>query len=100
MSISVRYFDPDTPTIHEHFLSFVFVSSLKADNLSQYIVSTLSLFNVDLSSIVSQGYDGAVVMSGCGSGVQKGIRELAPQAIYVHCHAHYLTLDGHAGIPR
>ena len=92
MSISVRYLDPDTPTIRERFLSFVFAPSLTADHLSQYIVSTLSLFNLNLSSIVSQGYDGAAVMSGCASGVQKRIRELAPQAIYVHCHAHCLNL--------
>ncbi len=92
MSISVRYLDPDTPTIRESFLTFVFAPSLTADHLSQYIFSTLSLFNLDLSSVVSQGYDGAAVMSGCVSGVQTRIRELAPQAIYVHCHAHCLNL--------
>ena len=42
--------------------------------------------------MVSQGYDGAAVMSGCVSGVQKRIRDLVPQAIYVHCHAHCLNL--------
>ena len=42
--------------------------------------------------IVSQGYDGASAMSGCCSGVQQRIRELVPQAIYVHCHAHCLNL--------
>ena len=31
-------------------------------------------------------------MSGCVSGVQQSIRELAPQAIYIHCHAHCLNL--------
>ncbi len=42
--------------------------------------------------MVSQGYDGAAVMSGCVSGVQKRIRELVPQAVYIHCHAHCLNL--------
>ena len=42
--------------------------------------------------MVSQGYDGASVMSGQCSGVQKRIRELAPHAIYIHCYAHTLNL--------
>ncbi len=42
--------------------------------------------------MVSQGYDGAAVMSGCVSGVQKRIRDLVPKTIYVHCHAHCLNL--------
>ena len=43
--------------------------------------------------IVSQGtYDGASVMSGRCSGVQQHIRELNPQAIYIHCHVHCLNM--------
>ena len=41
---------------------------------------------------MSQGYDGASVMSGHCSGVQTRIREVAPQAIYTHCNAHCLNL--------
>lgn len=39
---------------------------------------------------MSQGYDGASVMSGHCSGVQAQILKVAPQAI--HCNAHYLNL--------
>ena len=42
--------------------------------------------------MVSQGYDGASVMSGHCSGVQQRVRQVAPHAIYVHCHAHVLNL--------
>ena len=42
--------------------------------------------------MVSKGYDGASVMSGHCSGVQQRVREVAPHAIYVHCHAHVLNL--------
>ena len=41
--------------------------------------------------MVSQGYDGASVMSGNCCGVQT-IREVAPQAMYIHCNAHCLNL--------
>lgn len=84
MSSCIRYLDPDDSTIVEHFLSFVVVPSL-----SQY---TLALHNLDLSFIVPQGYDWAAVMSGSASGVQKHSRDLAPSAIYIHCHTHCLNL--------
>ena len=42
--------------------------------------------------IVSQGYDGASVMSGHCNGVQQCIRKVVPQAIYIHCQAHCLNL--------
>ena len=79
MSISIHYLDPGSPMILERFLTFVFAPSLTAEHLSQYIIDTLALFNLDMSSIVSQGYDSAAVMSGCVSGVQQRIRELAPR---------------------
>ena len=39
-----------------------------------------------------QGYDGASVMSGNCSGVQTRLKEFAPHAVYIHCHAHILKL--------
>ena len=42
--------------------------------------------------ILSDGYDGASVMSGQCSGVQQHIKVIAPQAIYAHCYTHTLTL--------
>uniref|UniRef100_A0A1X7VK12 TTF-type domain-containing protein n=1 Tax=Amphimedon queenslandica TaxID=400682 RepID=A0A1X7VK12_AMPQE len=92
MSISIRYLDQDSHSIKECFLTFVIASNLTAEYLSKYILDTLSLYNLDAKLLVSQGYDGASVMSGCVSEVQKRIRDVAPQAIYVHCHAHCLNL--------
>ena len=42
--------------------------------------------------IVSQGYDGASVMSGSCSDVQQRIKMIASNATYVHCYAHCLNL--------
>ena len=55
-------------------------------------VDTLKKHQLDLTCIVSQGYDGASVMSGHCSGVQTRFKEFAPHAIYIHCHAHVLNL--------
>ena len=70
----------------------MFKLSLIAESLAMIILTTLRNHQLDPSYIVSQGYDGASVMSGNCSGVQTRIREVAPQAIYVHCNAHCLNL--------
>ena len=40
----------------------------------------------------TQGYDGASVMSGHVSGVQTRIRQVNPNAVYIHCRPHVLNL--------
>lgn len=91
ISIVLRYVD-NAAVIHEHFLTYVEAAGLTADKLTEYITSVLGQFRLDPQCMVSQGYDGASVMSGQCSGVQKRIRELAPHAIYIHCYAHTLNL--------
>lgn len=92
LAIVCRYTDINTATIHERFLTYVPAPSLTAESLSQYILDTLRKHQLDPKCIVSQGYNGASVMSGHCSGVQTRIREVAPQAIYIHCNAHCLNL--------
>ena len=91
MSISLRYID-DKAITHEHFLTYVHVESVTAESLTKYIVKTLQSFQLDLNSIMSQGYDGASVMSGRCSGVQQRFKAVASNAIYVHCYEHTLNL--------
>lgn len=79
-------------TVFERFLTYVEATSLDADSLSTYILDTLKQHGLDSKCIVSQGYDGASVMSGQCRGVQQRIKESAPQATYVHCYAHCLNL--------
>ena len=91
LSISLRFVDEEA-VIREHFLTFVHAQCVSADSLTEYIVTTLKSHHLDLNSIVSQGYDGASVMSGQYSGVQQRLKSVAPYAIYVHCYAHTLNL--------
>ena len=63
-----------------------------ADRLTEYIVSVLTKYSPDPQFMVSQGYNGASVMSGQCSSEQKYIRELAPHAIHIHCYAYTLNL--------
>jgi len=49
-------------------------------------------YNLDINKCRGQGYDGASVMSGSFTGVQKRISDIIPNASYVHCFAHNLNL--------
>ena len=92
LSIVVRYVDADTANVYEHFLTFTEAATLNAESLCALILKTLDTFKLDPTAIVSQGYDGASVMSGCCSGVQQRVKQVAPQAVYVYCYAHCLNL--------
>lgn len=92
MSIVLRYVDTETASVTERFLTFIPAMSLNAEILCKYILDTLDKFNIDPKLMISQGYDGASVMSGHCSGVQQRVREVAPNVIYMHCNAHILNL--------
>ena len=92
MAIVLRYMDVKTGAVLKRFLTYVEVVSLDAQGLSQYILDTLNHFGLDPPCIVSQGYSGASVISGKLTRVQWRIKEVAPQAEYVHCYAHCLNL--------
>ena len=74
------------------FLTYVPAESLAAESLAMNTLTTLRNYQLDPKYIVSQGYDGASVISPNCTGVQPRIREVAPQAIYVHCNTHCLNL--------
>ena len=92
LAVVVRYVNLETAKIHERFLNYVEATSLTAESLAFYILETLTKYRLEAKLMVSQGYDGASVMSGTCSGVQKRIRKKAPHAIYIHCRAHVLNL--------
>ena len=92
LAIMLRYVDIASVTIFERFITYVEAILLNAESLSKYIVDTSKEHGLDPHWIISQGYDGASVMSGCCRGVQQRIKEIAPHAVYVHCYAHCLNV--------
>ena len=92
LSIVLRYVDLESATIHERFLTYIEAKRMDAEALATYILDTIRQHGLDPSKIVSQGYDGASVMSGRCTGVQQRVKQVAPQALYVHCYAHCLNL--------
>ena len=75
LSIVARYVDVESADVHERFLAFTEADALNSEGLCAYILQTLDTFKLDPAAIVSQGYDGALVMSSHCSGVQQQIKQ-------------------------
>lgn len=90
-SVIFRYVVPGG-IVKERFLGFFNVSSDRsADTLFNIVLSCLEKYDCR-SKLVGQCYDGASVMAGHLNGLQAKVKEIAPQAIFVHCLAHRLNL--------
>ena len=48
--------------------------------------------NIQLERLIGIGFDGAATFSGDKTGVQRRLKELSPQALFVHCRRHVLQL--------
>ena len=91
LSSAVRFFDETSCLIQECFISFTHIIMLDAASITDTILRSLEMLGLDYkSSLAGLGFDGASVMSGKLSGVQKRIRGKAPSAYYVHCYGHRL----------
>lgn len=100
LSIVVRYAvitrsenrQPIDIEIKEVFLGFYAAIKHGAADLVNQVTTLFKDKNIDLKKCVGQGYDGANVMSGVYNGVQKRIKDIQPNAEYVHCATHNLNL--------
>jgi len=86
----------------EFFLGFYSTSSTKAETLFQVVQDVFLRFNLPLTKLRGQCYDGAANVSGKITGLQTRLREIEPRALYVHCNAHNINLvvqDAMEGVP-
>ena len=76
----------------EHFLDIIHLKKADAESIYSAMIQCLKQKTLQVSQIVGMGFDGASTFSGKKSGVQTRIRNLAPHALFVHCHCHLLQL--------
>ncbi|XP_042041184.1 zinc finger MYM-type protein 1-like [Salvia splendens] len=91
MGVVVRYMDKNGCVL-ERFLGVVHVSDTVATSLEKTLDSLLSTYDLSVSSLRGQGYDGASNMKGEFNGLKSLILRRNPSAYYVHCFAHQLQL--------
>lgn len=98
MSLIIRYVEIEVANgeskmkIKETFLGFFKIEDQSAYGMASKILQYTENMGLDIKKCRGQGYDGASVMSGSYSGVQKRINDVAPKATYIHCAAHNLNL--------
>jgi len=76
----------------ERFLGLVQAEDTTSLTLKEAIQSLLIKYQLPLSKVRGQGYDGASNMKGHVNGLKKLIMDESPSAYYVHCFAHQLQL--------
>ncbi|XP_052197277.1 uncharacterized protein LOC127804454 [Diospyros lotus] len=91
MAIILRYVDSDG-FVRERFFEVVSVKDTNALTLKKEICVVLRQYNLLITNLQGQGYDGASNMRGEWNGLQALFLRECPSAYYVHCFAHRLQL--------
>jgi len=90
-SICIRYVDKNLE-VHETFVGLYEPSSTTGETLAGVVEDVMTRFQLPVTNLRGQTYDGASNMSGHYSGCQAIIATKQPLAIYVHCGAHCTNL--------
>uniref|UniRef100_A0A7N0UEP7 TTF-type domain-containing protein n=1 Tax=Kalanchoe fedtschenkoi TaxID=63787 RepID=A0A7N0UEP7_KALFE len=91
MAVAVRYVNKRGEII-ERVIGIVHVSDTTALSLKRALDSLFMKYNLTMSRVRGQGYDGASNMRGEFNGLKTLIMKEKNSAFYVHCFAHQLQL--------
>ena len=91
LSFIVRFVTEDGSVV-EALLDMLHIEKTDAASLYQHLRELLEKYGLDITHLRGQGYDGCASMSGKYTGLQARIKEVCPEAYYVHCFAHRLNL--------
>ena len=82
----------DNFDVYEEFPGLYNVPSIHSMTLKKVMEDCLCRFNIPLSKVRGQCYDGAITMSGVRSGVAKLVMDEEPRAVYTHGYGHSINL--------
>ena len=78
--------------VFEEFLGLYHVPSIGSEILTKVAKDVLCHFNLPITKLRGQCYDGASAMRGIRTGVAKQIYDEEPRALYTHCYGHSINL--------
>lgn len=90
--LCVRYVSAATLQVREAFMDITNPPDGTAKALFETITTTLLALGLDIENLRGHCFDGAAVMAGSISGVQKRISDIQPRSLFVHCSNHALDL--------
>jgi len=91
LSFIIRFVDNEL-NIHEKAIGCYHMRKVDAFSQCKEIFNIVTNNNLDIQKCIAQCYDGASVISGVFSGVQKRVSDIVPHAVHIHCYAHRLNL--------
>ena len=68
------------------------LSSANAQSIVDVMKDAFLRFQIPLTKLHGQCYDGCSTMAGAKAGVAAKIQELEPSAVFTHCYGHALNL--------
>eukprot|EP00795_Rhopilema_esculentum_P014860 gene14860-5984_t len=90
VSIFIRYVFEGTTK--KTFLGLFDTENTEGKVLYELVTKVFKKFNLILSDIIAECFDGAANMRGVHKGLATRMKEHSPKAIYVHCYGHLLNL--------
>ncbi|XP_076923185.1 uncharacterized protein LOC143585242 [Bidens hawaiensis] len=91
MAMVLRYVDKNG-VVKERFIGLVHVLETSALTLKSAIDEVFTRYNLSLTRVRGQGYDGASNMAGKFNGLKALISKENSSAYFIHCFAHQLQL--------
>ena len=78
--------------VKEVFLGFLNAHKTDGETIAKLLFKFLEMNNLCADKLRAKGYDAAGNMSEKHNGVQARVKDVAPDAVFVHCKAHCLNL--------
>ena len=92
LTLIIRWVSDDF-TVSEEFLGLYALSAIDAQSIVDAMKDTFIRFEIPLTKLRGQCYDGCSTMAGAKAGVATKITALEPRAVFTHCYGHALNLS-------
>lgn len=93
LPLVIRYLHKETLEVKEDFVGFVECKGgVSGEAVANEIMDAVDGLGLDMTLCRGQSYDGAGNMAGKIKGAAAKIKNIYPQAIYIHCTSHQLNL--------
>ncbi|XP_065891716.1 zinc finger MYM-type protein 1-like [Dysidea avara] len=78
--------------VYEEFLGMYQIDSATVESITSTILDALMHFQIPLTKLRGQCYDGCSTMAGSHNGVANKVQDMEPKAVFTHCYGHALNL--------
>ncbi|XP_073470341.1 zinc finger MYM-type protein 1-like [Aquarana catesbeiana] len=92
MTVVLRHVDEKSGDVEEHFIGFLPVDKMTAEELTKTILLEIEESGLDIKNCRGQGYDNGANMRGEKSGVKTRILNINPLAFFTPCGCHSWNL--------